>query len=109
MAESETRPYRLCESCKQVDDHPRHRLATAPGDGRTPADVMSAALKEASEAGYDLTALLEQAQDDAVLDKHFDCCAADGCNLCQETLDSLPEKSRHGLALAKANAPKDSD
>jgi hypothetical protein len=93
MAESETRPYRLCESCKQVDDHPRHRLATAPGDGRTPADVMSAA----------------QAQDDAVLDKHFDCCAADGCNLCQETLDSLPEKSRHGLALAKANAPKDSD
>lgn len=101
----ETRPYRLCESCFQVDDHPRHTLVTAPGKGATPPDVMSKALTEASEAGYDLTGLLNQAQDNSRLDKHMDCCAADGCNLCAEVLAG--SKAQHGLALAKELAPKD--
>jgi hypothetical protein len=54
-----------------------------------------------------VSALLEQARDDSSLDRHFDCCAEAGCNLCRETLESFAEKDRHGLALAKANAPKD--
>jgi hypothetical protein len=100
------RPYRLCESCHKVDNHPRHVVATAPGDGVTPADVMATALKEASEKGYDLTALLEQARDDQLLEKHMDCCAADGCSVCAEQLEAAG-KDNHGLALAKALAPKD--
>jgi hypothetical protein len=103
------RPYRLCESCHQVDDHPRHVLATAPGEGRTPDDVMAKALNAAGEAGYDLTALLEQARDDQLLAKHLDCCAADGCSVCAEVLAGVSEKENHGLALAKALAPKDAD
>lgn len=103
----EKRPFRLCESCQQVDDHPRHRLATAAGGGATPADVMSKAITEASAAGHDLTFLLEQSRDDSVLDKHMDCCAADGCSLCAEVLGRVGEKESHGLALAKALAPKE--
>jgi hypothetical protein len=103
----EKRPVRLCESCLQVDDHPRHVLVTTPGEGATPADVADRALREASEAGHDLSALLSQIRDDTELDRHIDCCAADGCSVCQETLDSVDEKSRHGLALAKALTPKD--
>lgn len=105
----EQRPYRLCESCLKVDNHPRHSLVTAPGEGRTDPDVMAVAIKEASEKGYDLTGLLVQAQDDSRLDKHMDCCAADGCTLCAEMLAGVNEKESHGLALAKALAPKDVD
>lgn len=106
MAE-EKRPVRLCESCLQVDDHPRHVTATAPGDGKTDPEVAARALQEAAEAGHDLTYLIAQVQDDCELDKHMDCCAADGCQVCAETLESVGEKDRHGLALAKALSPKE--
>lgn len=107
MAETETRPYRLCESCHQVDDHPRHTLVTAPGEGATDPDVMSKALSDAAAAGYDLTGLLAQAQDNSRLDKHMDCCAAEGCDVCTESLSDVSAEENHGLALAKALAPKD--
>lgn len=103
---AEDRPYRICEKCLQVDNHPRHRLVTAPGEGRTDPEVMNKALQEAAAAGRDLTALLEQARDDSSLDKHMDCCAEDGCNLCAEVLANVGDKDNHGLALAKALSPE---
>lgn len=101
----ETRPYRLCESCQQVDNHPRHVLATAPGQGATPPDVADRALREAVKNGWDITALLSQLKDDEELTKHMDCCAADGCQICAGVLAGA--KEQHGLALAKELAPKD--
>jgi hypothetical protein len=106
MSETDTRPFRLCEACGQVDDHPRHVVATAPGDGATPPELAEKALNEAAEAGYPLQALLLQLRDDAVLEKHMDCCAADGCETCAEQL-SVAGDDNHGLALAKALSPKD--
>lgn len=103
---ADNRPVRLCESCLQVDDHPRHVLATAPGEGATPPDVAERALREAVDAGHDLSALLVQLRDDTLLEKHMDCCAADGCSICAEQLKAAGDDN-HGLALAKALAPKD--
>lgn len=104
----ETRPYRLCEACGQVDDHPRHVIATAPGEGATPPEMAEKALREAAEKGYDLSTLLQQLRDDQLLERHMDCCAAAGCDVCAEQL-SVADDDNHGLALAKALAPKDVD
>lgn len=77
MAENETRPLRLCDSCGQVDDHPRHVVAHAPGAGATDGEIAARALRNAPEEAYET--VIAQIRDDALIAKHMDCCAADGC------------------------------
>lgn len=73
----EKRPMRMCDSCGQVDDHPRHVFATADGDGVTDSTIGAKALRAASEEDFE--AILAQVQDGATIQKHMDCCRADGC------------------------------
>jgi hypothetical protein len=78
MADStEVRPFRLCDSCGGVDDHPRHVVAHPPGGGPTDPDILVKAVENAPKEA--LRDVLAQAQDDTIITKHMDCCRADGC------------------------------
>ena len=77
MADEEKRPVRICESCGEVDDHPRHVYAQAAGAAPTPSAVAEKALRNARKE--DWATILDQVRDDSVAYKHMDCCASDGC------------------------------
>ena len=78
MADTDTRPLRVCDSCGGVDDSPRHGFVTRPGDGETNTDVLEKALENA-DSTEGRRAVLLHARDNSFVLKHFDCCAADGC------------------------------
>lgn len=98
----ETRPLRLCDSCGQVDDHPRHVYATNEGESPTSAEVAEKALSAVKSAD-DRTEILRQIMDTSTTVKHMDCCAADGCQICPEVLSQsgAPEGTT-GAKLVKA-------
>lgn len=100
----EKRPLRICDSCGQIDDHPRHVLATLEDTGKSHQDVLDLATENA-DSPEKLKAVIAAAQDSTVLTKHMDCCAADGCPVCTDVLSKT--KDAHGLALAKALSPKE--
>lgn len=74
---TETRPMRMCDSCGQVDDHPRHVFALAEGQGNTDPSIAAKAVRAAGEENIE--AILAQVQDSATIQKHMDCCRTDGC------------------------------
>lgn len=90
---ADARPMRLCDSCGQVDDHPRHVFATAPGDSPTTAEVASAALRSVREDEALHTEIMRQIQDTSTTVKHMDCCRADGCpdGACDQVLAGVAE------------------
>lgn len=69
---------RMCDSCGQVDDHPRHVHGLGPGEEPTPPEVAAKAI-EAAVGSSDLAAIIAHSQDKTTAMKHLDCCAADGC------------------------------
>lgn len=73
------RPVRLCDSCGQVDDHPRHVVATPDGEGRITQDAQVAAIQSAGSNADALRAVLAHIADNSVVMKHMDCCREDGC------------------------------
>lgn len=77
MAENEVRPVRMCDSCGGVDDHPRHVVWHAPGNGLTSDEVAAKALEAAPKEAF--ADILAQVRDDTVIAKHMDCCREDGC------------------------------
>lgn len=104
MAENyDERPLRFCDSCGQVDRAPRHGLVTAVDDGKSNDELLRKALEGASPE--EAVAVLAAAQDTAVLYKHIDCCASEGCQVCTETLDSAGD--RRNADLAEYLAPKE--
>lgn len=98
----ETRPLRLCDSCGQVDDHPRHVYGTQEGESPTSPEVAEKALSAAKTA-EDRSEILRQVMDTATTVKHMDCCAAEGCQICAEVLraSGVPEGTI-GAKLVKA-------
>lgn len=97
---ADPRPHRMCDSCGGVDDHPRHVLATAPGESPTSPEVAEKALAAATEAG-DQQNILAQIMDTSTVVKHMDCCAADGCpdGSCDSILKE--SKGKKGAQLVK--------
>src|SRR5207245_2708194 len=74
------RPLRFCDVCGGLDDHPRHVIAVPPG---TPEAIPSQEfLSGLGDAPASATALLLHPQS---LMRHHDCCAAQGCEVCQAT------------------------
>ena len=74
---AEKRPMRMCDSCGQVDDHPRHVYGMADGEAITSPAVAASAIKAAGASNAE--AIIAQIQDTTTLMKHMDCCKADGC------------------------------
>jgi hypothetical protein len=77
------RPLRVCDSCGAVDDHPRHSpVGAEPGHTATsgPSDAVIARVT-AEAPPEELGRLLRDLMDTTTVDKHLDCCVADGCPL----------------------------
>lgn len=96
---AEQRPVRMCDSCGGVDDHPRHVVAYAAGDGPTSPEVAAKAVSNATEDQR--VAVIAQVQDASVVMKHMDCCRADGCpdGTCANVTSGAENKT--GNALVK--------
>lgn len=103
-------PYRVCDLCGQVDDHPRHVVAGVIDD----AHPVDAALRQSvTEAIGDLFAAEKISMSDALRlgrdfddttssDRHLDCCASAGCptGTCGAQVDAADGKT--GAALRKS-------
>jgi hypothetical protein len=76
------RPLRPCDVCGQIDDHPRHVHATAPGEWE-PApgviDQIRAALRNGTYNPLTAADVLAMATDPLTAYRHMDCCRAIGC------------------------------
>jgi hypothetical protein len=100
MKAAEGRILRSCDTCGQVDDHPRHVHDV------TGAEVPPPVNTEAVEAVYatkgldvrDIVRIVKELEDTTVLQKHVDCCREDGCPT--GDCDSAPKKT--GYALVEA-------
>jgi hypothetical protein len=102
---SEQRPKRMCDSCGQVDDHPRHVFATAPGDSQSLAEVAAKAIEAAS--AEDRPAIIAQAQDTSTTMKHMDCCRTDGCpdGTCAQVTAGAEGKTGNALVKHLTSQP----
>lgn len=74
------RPLRYCDVCLKLDDAPRHIIGLPQGDTR---GLPSADALASIEAGPPQAAA--QLMNPQVLCRHQDCCAAQGCEVCQAT------------------------
>jgi hypothetical protein len=73
-------PLRICDECGGVDDHPRHVIKFAAGDGVTPTSVAVKALSNAEAYGPDtVAAITAQVDDTTEVSYHMDCCRTRGC------------------------------
>lgn len=71
---------RICDHCGGVDNHPRHNIAYATGDGVTPPEVGAKAVTNATKFGERAVAvILEQINDTRMMSFHMDCCKVRGC------------------------------
>jgi hypothetical protein len=91
----------MCDSCGQVDDHPRHVHGTGEGGANTTPAILSLAFDAAGSDEEARQNLLRHAQDTTTQMKHLDCCAADGCpdGTCQLTVQGAEGKT--GTAMLK--------
>lgn len=98
---ADKRPLRMCDSCGQVDDHPRHVHGTGQGEANTTPAILSLAITASEGDEEARQAVLRHAQDSTTQMKHLDCCAADGCpdGTCQVTVQGADGKT--GQAMLK--------
>jgi hypothetical protein len=80
-------PYRVCDICGGVDDHPRHSFAGVL-EGEWAVDqslraTVTANVERLYDSGsvtFDEAAAIVSSFDDTTsTDRHIDCCAANGC------------------------------
>lgn len=75
------RPFRVCDACGNVDDHPRHVIAGSPAGTYTqPAPEVVNRVVETAPAEH-RARLLGELMDTTSLDLHLDCCRERGCPL----------------------------
>lgn len=75
------RPQRPCDICKQVDDHPRHRVVFGPGDPPVPVDqdFVQAVIANNDLTPADRAAAVASLTDPTDQLRHLDCCRSVGC------------------------------
>lgn len=76
----EDKPLRYCDVCGKLDRAPRHNIGLAQGSTRGTPDAAFLARLEPGPPSA--AAVLMDGQQ---LCRHQDCCAAQGCELCQAT------------------------
>lgn len=91
------RPLRPCMSCGQVDTHPRHTIGLHPDSEEGKPDLDK--LKSIDLSGVP-PQFVEQFFSGTSTTKHHDCCAADGCEVCQATEEANGGKRYDELTAA---------
>lgn len=77
---TETRPQRVCDSCGQVDDHPRHVIHYAPGTAPAPDPALVARVAGNQELTQEVRdSVIADLLDTSVQLRHMDCCSGAGC------------------------------
>jgi hypothetical protein len=78
---ADTRPMRQCDICRQVDDHPRHRVVFGPQDNPPPVDtaLIEEIIANNDYPPADRAAMVASISDPTDQLRHLDCCAAAGC------------------------------
>ncbi|HUR08571.1 MAG TPA: hypothetical protein VM347_38945 [Nonomuraea sp.] len=102
-------PFRVCDLCGGVDDHPRHVIAGVIDDEHAVnadlRDAVAANLTTLLEAGtVDMATVLRVSrdfEDTTSSDRHKDCCAAAGCptGTCGQQIEGAEGKT--GASLRK--------
>lgn len=97
---TDNNPLRFCDSCGQVDDHPRHAFVASPGDGASNPELIREAVKRA-KSDEEIFAIIAASNDDGFITKHMDCCEADGCPDGTCTVVRAGAENKKGAELAK--------
>lgn len=90
MSKQEERPLRICDVCGQVDDHPRHVIAYAPGEAPpVNQEQIAAVIDLEGFDGAQKAAFIADLQDTTLQLRHMDCCRSVGCptGSCNEVPD----------------------
>lgn len=80
-------PFRVCDLCGGVDDHPRHVIAGVAADAhpvdesleQAVADSLADLVNEGAISMADAMRISGDFHDTTSSDRHKDCCAAAGC------------------------------
>lgn len=99
---SDARPLRYCDVCFQLDDHPRHLTQVAGGAQPDPALLEGLVVDQSN-----MVAFLQLANSQLHV-RHMDCCAAEGCEICQET-EAANGKRRGQELIDHLNATRVTD
>lgn len=104
MAETKG-PQRGCETCGQVDDHPR---VTHPLPVNDPRATIEEGVLDSLLGNGISGAMLRELQDPSAVVRHIDCCAQAGCptGSCDEQAKQFSGKTGDALrsAIVKAGA-----
>lgn len=103
------RPLRSCDVCGQIDDHPRHIIATmgADHDGYVVnEDAVEAAFNAKDLDPRDVVRIVTDLRDLSLIERHMDCCRDAGCpdGSCDAVLKDV--KDAHGLDIVRKLNPK---
>lgn len=79
MAENDVRPLRICDLCGQVDDHPRHVVAHAPGSVPVNQPLVAQIKGTRGLSPEVKAAVIADIEDTSLELRHMDCCAQAGC------------------------------
>lgn len=70
---------RICDSCGEIDETPRHMHLNAPGTVPVNVDQVAAVGARADLSDEDRKRIIADIMDTEQILKHFACCAAEGC------------------------------
>lgn len=102
MAENyDDRPLRFCDTCTKVDRAPRHVQWVLPGAGASDEAKITRALDNATTS-EERAAVVIALKDETRIEKHMDCCAEDGCQVCADQLEWADGAKDEELAVALA-------
>lgn len=96
MTDTAPRLTRLCDVCGQLDDDPRHVQGVQAGfAGAVPTDEFIDSLPDSTPPRA-----VAELMDPGTVIRHQDCCAAQGCAICQATEQA--HGGKRGDALLKS-------
>lgn len=92
------RPMRICEVCKEIDDHPRHVVWVAPGTVPVDNELIVQVAAETGLTDEEKKNIIAYLVDTTTDIRHFHCCSEVGCP--DGTCDVHPNELKGAELLA---------
>lgn len=93
------RPFRICDVCGQVDDHPRHEFLSAPGEFPVNEEHLAAVIGRDDLSPERRASVAREVVNTGLQQRHMDCCRAAGCP--DRSCDAIAASGAEGLTGAK--------